>query len=255
MTKQLDQVIEQDGFVMFKDRSNLARLRHQRYVESEWKWNKRRWFIKLLSYLPGVEAILIVNTFAYHNVGPNSDIDLLIIARPKSIWAVRFFTTLLAKLLNVRPKPNKTKDAVCLSFYVTPNGLLKLPSIRLNDNDQLEAYWLAQAMPVYDPNGYAKQMANSEWLMAVLPNNQPMLQHPNRTVRHTWVHTISHAVGYVLLWNTVLKKIQLWIMPKRLKELSGPLETSLVVLTDDVLKFHTRDPRRYSRYGARNSMV
>ncbi|EKD41697.1 MAG: hypothetical protein ACD_73C00573G0001, partial [uncultured bacterium] len=123
ITQQLDQVIERDGFIMFKDRPNLSGIRQHRYVESELKWNKRRWFIRLLSYLPGVEAIFIVNTFAYHNVRTDSDIDLLIITQPRAIWATRFYTTLLAKLASLRPKQNKTKDALCLSFYVTPAGI------------------------------------------------------------------------------------------------------------------------------------
>lgn len=242
-TRQMDQVIERDGFVMFKDRTSLPRIRQHRYAESELKWNKRRWFIRLLSYLPGVEAIFIVNTFAYHNVQTDSDIDLLIVTKPRAIWATRFYTTLTAKVLSVRPKPTQIKDAVCLSFYVTPTGLTHLKDLRRDNDDALEAYWLAQAMPVYDPSGYAKQIAKSEWLMSVLPNNQPVQQHINRSIKHTWLHNVTHTLGKLLLWNKLLKSLQLWIMPKRLKELSGPLETGVVVLTDDLLKFHTRDPR------------
>lgn len=241
--KQLTQLVEQGGFVMFHDRTHLPAIRQQHYVESELKWNKRRWFIRLLSYLPGVEAIFIVNTFSYHNVRPDSDIDLLIIARSNAIWATRFYTTLLAKFANMRPKPHKTKDAVCLSFYATPTGLPKLATLRRDDNDALEAYWLAQAMPVYDPYGCAQPMANGKWLKTVLPNNQPVVQHRNRSIQQTWLHIICHTLGRVVLWNRLLKKLQLWVMPKPLKQLSGPLETGVVVFNDDILKFHTHDPR------------
>lgn len=263
-TRQLDQVVEQDGFVMFKDRTNLPRIRQQRYIESELKWNKRRWFIKLLSYLPGVEGIFLVNTLAYHNVQADSDIDLLIVSRPQAIWAVRFYTTLAAKLFNLRPKPDHTRDAVCLSFYVTPSGLKQLASVRQNDDDALEAYWLVQALPIYDPKNYRQQLVECKWLHTVLPKNQPVQPHHNRTIRHTWLHNVSHAIGRLFLWNTLGKRIQLWVMPKKLKELSGPLPQAIVILDDNLLKFHTRDPRaellkewadRYSRYGARNSVA
>ncbi|MBI4408005.1 MAG: hypothetical protein HY565_05920 [Candidatus Kerfeldbacteria bacterium] len=241
--KQLDQLVELDGFVMFKNRSTLATIRKQRYIESELKFNKRRWYIWLLTLLPGVEAILLVNTFSYHNVRTESDIDLLIVSRPHTIWATRFYTTVVAKLLRVRPRPNKSQDALCLSFYATPQGLPKLTDLQSHPNDAMEAYWIAQAMPVYDPRHYVQQIVNSKWLNTVLPNNQPITQHINRCIKHTWLHTIMHALGRLLLWNGVLKIVQLWIMPKQLKQLSGPLETSSVVLTDDLLKFHTRDPR------------
>lgn len=242
-TKQLDQLVKVSGFVMFKNRSQLAATRKQRYIESELKFNKRRWYLWLLTLLPGVEAIFLVNTFAYHNVRAESDIDLLIVSRPRAIWATRFYTTLVAKLLRVRPRPNKNRDALCLSFYTTPQGLPTLTNLRRHDHDAMEAYWLAQAMPVYDPLHYAQQIVNSKWLHTVLPNNQPVIKHMNRSIRPTWLHSLSHALGKVLLWNSVLKTIQLWIMPKQLKQLSGPLATGIVVLNDDLLKFHTHDPR------------
>lgn len=243
ITRQMNQIIEHDGFVMFKDRASLPRIRQHRYVESELKWNKRRWFIRWLSYLPGVEAIFLTNTFAYHNVKTDSDIDVLIVTRPHTIWATRFYTTAVAKLFGVRPRPHRTKDTLCLSFYITPTGLTQLEKLRSDDDDALEAYWIVQAMPVYDPHGYAKQIANSEWLKQVLPNNQPVQQHINRSIKHTWLHSVTHTLGKLLLWNKLLKTLQFWIMPKQLKQLSGPLETGVVVLTDDLLKFHTRDPR------------
>lgn len=242
-TKQLEQVIEQDGFVMFKNRLTLTTIRKQRYIESELKFNKRRWYIWLLTLLPGVEAIFLVNTFSYHNVRAESDIDLLIVSRPRAIWATRFYTTVVAKLLRVRPRPHKSQDALCLSFYATPQGLPKLTDLQRNPNDAMEAYWIAQAMPVYDPLHYAERIANSAWLNTVLPNNQPITQHTNRCVEQTWLHTILHTMGRLLLWNALLRQLQLWIMPKQLKQLSGPLATSIVVLDDELLKFHTRDPR------------
>ncbi len=241
--KQLPQLVAADGFVMFQQRSELTSIRKQRYIESELKFNKRRRYIWLLTLLPGVEAIFLVNTFSYHNVRAESDIDLLIVSQPRTIWATRFYTTVVAKLLRVRPRPNKSQDALCLSFYATPQGLPKLTDLQRHPNDAMEAYWIAQAMPVYDPHHYAQQIVNSKWLHTVLPNNQPVVEHMNRSMRHTWLHQICHTLGKLLLWNNILKKLQLWIMPKQLKQLSGPLETSSVVLDDELLKFHTRDPR------------
>lgn len=240
----LPQLTTAGGLIMLAGREQLARTRAAHYVESEMKFNKRRRLLKLFSLLPGVQAIFLVNTMAYHNVRANSDIDLLIVAPPHKIWAVRFYTTMLAKLLRVRPQPNQTKDsALCLSFYATPAGLTKLPQLRISDEDAMEAYWLAQAFPIYDPTHTANQFVNSTWLKTVLPNTTIQSQHSNWLIRETWMHKVCHAIGRLLLWNRLLKQFQLWIMPQQLKQLSGPLETSVVVLTDDVMKFHTHDPR------------
>jgi hypothetical protein len=240
---QLPSLVSTGGFVMFAKREGLATTRQSRYIESELKWNKRRWFIQWLSYLPGVQAIFLVNTLAYHNVQSDSDIDLLIVAQPKKIWAVRFYTTLLAKLFGVRPKPGRTKDAVCLSFYATPTGLTQLAQLRSSDDDVLEAYWLAQALPLYDPHHYAAQLIHNPWIKTVLPNTVPQTTHFNRQIHVTWLHQVMQAFGQLWLWNSLLKQLQLWFMPARLKQLSGPLETAVVVLSNDVMKFHTYDPR------------
>lgn len=230
------------GLVMFTGR-HLAATRAQHYVESESKFNKRRWLLKLLSFMPGVEAIYIVNTMAYHNVRADSDIDLLMVAPEGKIWAVRFYTTLLAKMLGVRPQPNHTQDALCLSFYVTPKGIRQLPQIRSTDQDAMEAYWLAQAFPIYDPQHIAQLFINSDWLKRVLPNTTKQMPHNNWLIQHTWLHRLLRPMGRLLLWNDLLKRLQLWIMPQQLKQLSGPLENSVVVLTDTVMKFHMHDPR------------
>lgn len=240
---QLPMLTTAGGFIMFQGRETLADTRQQRYMESELKWNKRRWFIRWLTYLPGVQAIFLVNTLAYHNVQTNSDIDLLIVARPKKIWAVRFYTTLLAKLLGVRPKPGRTKDAICLSFYATPTGLTQLAQLRKEEDDALEAYWLAQAVPIYDPQLLIKQLTETSWIKTVLPNTTVPAPHFNRQIRHTQFHSLLQGIARIWLWNHPLKQLQLWLMPARLKQLSGPLETGVVVLTDEVMKFHTYDPR------------
>ncbi|MFA6474962.1 MAG: hypothetical protein WCV88_02045 [Patescibacteria group bacterium] len=236
VAKQLPQLIEHGGFVMFQGRENLSVIRQQRYQESERKWNKRRRLLGWLTMLPGVRAMALVNTLAYHNVQCNSDVDILIVTAPDHIWSTRFYTTLLAKLLNVRPKPNHTKDAICLSFYVTPTGLTKLDQLRNNDGDLLEAYWLAQLLPIYDPQHLFKNL-QYDWIKQVLPNTPAYQMYPNRTVGS------SHLPDRLWLWERLLKKLQLWFMPKQLKQLSGPIESSVVVLSDDILKFHTYDPR------------
>ncbi len=239
----MPQLAIHNGFVMLAGRTDLVRTRAEHYVESEIKFNKRRRLLSFFALLPGVQAIYVVNTMAYHNVHADSDIDLLIVAQPKKIWAVRFYTTVLAKFLRVRPRPGHTKDALCLSFYATTDGLAKLPQLRHSDADAMEAYWLAQAFPIYDPEHTAVQFVNSAWIKTVLPNSAIQTPHSNWLIQHTWFHTLCHRIGSIFLWDSLLKQLQLWIMPRQLKQLSGPLESGVVVLTDDVMKFHTHDPR------------
>ncbi|EKD76660.1 MAG: hypothetical protein ACD_43C00030G0010 [uncultured bacterium] len=240
---RLRQVELRDGIVCLRGRGELAKIRADRYLESERKFLLRRNYLWLLSLLPGVQAIWIVNTMAYHNVRRSSDIDLLIVTAPGKIWSTRFFTTAVAKILGLRPAEHHTQDTLCLSFYLTADEL-NLQALTANDNERYEAYWLAETMPVYDPANLLKQcfIANP-WLEQCLPNAQPMALHNNRMVQQTWFHNMLHFCGRFLLWESLWRWLQIQLLPKKLKALNGPVASAVVVLSPTILKFHTRDPR------------
>lgn len=231
-----------NGLVTFIDRGQLASTRAERYLESNYKFKKRLPYITLLTYLPWVEAVLVVNSLAYSNASDQSDIDLLIITRPGKIWSTRFFTTTLTKILGIRPQPHHTKDTLCLSFYLTTDAL-NLMALSNSQADRHQAYWLSQAYPVYDPKNILTQLqAANTWLQPLLPYHLPVIPHPQRIIIHTWLHT---TIQTILGWSTfeqTLKKLQLLILPSRLKRLSAQPE-QLVVLSNTLLKFHTHDPR------------
>ncbi|MBI2415982.1 MAG: nucleotidyltransferase domain-containing protein [Candidatus Kerfeldbacteria bacterium] len=232
-----------NGWLTLVGREQIIQTRHERYNASEQKWHKRLPYLRLLSFLPGVEAILIVNTLAYHNARPASDIDLLIITRPGKIWSTRFFTTLLAKLLRLRPRPGYTKDTLCLSFYLD-RSQLDLNALNNGSADRHQAYWLAQAFPVYDPQQLATALLIANpWVKQRLPQTVPLQLHPYRTIRHTWLHHIVQSGLGLLAFEGLLKRLQLAILPRQLKQLHGPIQSAVVVLSDRLLKFHTYDPR------------
>lgn len=233
-----------NGVFCLHGRGGLAKIRAERYLESERKFLLRRKYLWLLSLLPGVRAIWIVNTMAYHNVRRSSDIDLLIVAAPNKIWSTRFFTTAFAKLLGLRPSQYHTQDTLCLSFYITADHL-NLSQLTKPNHERYEAYWLAQTLPVYDPANLLQHCFTANpWLKQALPNAQPAAQHYNRMISHTWLHDVNHTLGRLVLWEPLWRALQLRLLPKKLKQLSGPpVETAVVALSSTLLKFHTHDPR------------
>ncbi len=238
----LPQLQIQQGLVMFHDRTQLVTVRSNRYLESERKFKKRLPYIQLLTYLPGIQAIFIVNSLAYYNATENSDIDLLIITTPGKIWSTRFFTTVLAKLLRLRPRPGYTKDTLCLSFYVTSDAL-ELTKLSRNHQDAHQAYWLSQVYPVYDPDHLTMKLFSANtWLKILLPNHLVPIVHPERSIQQTWLQRFSQMILSVFSWEQLLKKLQLNILPAKLKTLNAQPE-QIVLLSDTLLKFHTHDPR------------
>lgn len=240
----LPQIEFSDGVFYLRGRNAITQTRAERYLESERKFLLRRRYIWLLSFLPGVRAIWIVNTLAYHNVRRSSDIDLLIVTAPGKIWSTRFFTTSLAKLLGLRPSEHHTQDTLCLSFYLTADQMDLSALTQHGQHERYEAYWLAETMPVYDPKHLLERcFAANPWLKRSLPNAAPMSLHYNRSVPQTWLQTTLHWCDTLVLWEPIWRWLQLRLLPEKLKNLSGPIDSAAVVLSPTLLKFHTRDPR------------
>lgn len=245
IVESMSQVEYVDGLISLQGRGKeLRALRAERYLESERKYRLRLRYIRWLSYLPGVRAIFVVNSLSNQNVQRDSDIDLLIVARRGKIWSTRFFTTALAKLLGIRPRPERRQDALCLSFYIDESALQMQALSQHGQYEMFEAYWLRQMMPVYDPHTVrARIAAANPWLDVLLPNGHMQRLHPDRTIQPTTLHGILHIMFGWLMIEPLWRRLQLAVLPAKLKELCGPIESSVVVLAPELLKFHTKDPR------------
>src|SRR3990167_8317569 len=96
-----------NGFYYLKGREGLVEERKRRYVISDHKYKRAKFWIGFLQYAPFVRAIAICNNLSYHNAKDSSDIDLLVITEPEHIWTARFFLTGFLKLFRLRPGDRK----------------------------------------------------------------------------------------------------------------------------------------------------
>lgn len=213
-----------------------AEVRIKKYKIAEKKWKKVEPYLKILSNLPAVKALFVCNRLAWWNTDENSDIDLFIIAQKNKIWTTRFFTTGLAKILNLRPTPQKTKDKICLTFYITEDNL-NLEKYKACQPDVHFIYWLNQMVPVYDPfNLYKKLLI---WTKKYLPYIYPYDPTMRRRIRTFFLKKIFDLIP----GEKIYKAIQLKILPEKLKKLAN--KNNNVIIQDNILKFHDQDKRVY----------
>ncbi|MFH1781259.1 MAG: hypothetical protein ABH835_01440 [Patescibacteria group bacterium] len=233
-------IASKQGFYFLKDREKLVELRKQRYINSQLKFKKRLKFIKILTYLPFVEGIFIANNLAVSNVKDDSDIDLIIVAK-KNIWTTRLFTTTKIAALGLRPTPQKSKDKICLSVYLTHNHL-NLEKYKINRQDIHYTYWADQIIPIYDKNNiYKKYREANHWIKTDLPNSLAyQVAKPRKIDNNVW-KDISQNIFGLLSFEKFYKKIQLKKLPLKLKNLMN--KDNRVVINDEILKFHDNDPR------------
>jgi len=74
------QIEMRNGFYFLPERSNLVEKRQKKHEISEKFWDRAVLAAKLLSYLPYIKMVSVVNSLTYFNCDKDSDIDLFIVA-------------------------------------------------------------------------------------------------------------------------------------------------------------------------------
>jgi len=195
---------------------------------------------KLLRYIPGIYLIAVCNSLSYNKALPDSDIDLFIITAQNRIWTVRFIALFFLHILGLRPgQGGKNKDKVCLSFFVTQNNL-NLEKYKICPQDNYLRFWIANLKPLYDQKKmYKKFVQKNKW--ANLENKSYFIPNYKRKVRKSILKPFLDLLGSSVL-EILAKKIQLKIMPKKLKKTACSLD-SKVIISNQILKFHLNDRR------------
>lgn len=242
----------EEGFYFLKGRNETVQTRKRRYLLAKQKVRRAKFLIKLISMLPFIKAIFICNDVAYQNAPDDSDIDLAIITSANRIWSARFFSTTLMKLLAKRPTPRKRKDRICLSFYFTENNLNLHPLAY--ENDIHFSYWISQFVPVYGKTELiARFFQANSWIKNYLPGFVFKAPPVIARLRLSFGEASEKVLGDEAIsertretkmapLELLLKKIQLRVLPERLKQLAQENNTN-VVISDTILKFHDKDNR------------
>jgi len=240
-----------NGFYFLKGREGLVDERKKRYVISDHKFRRARFWIGFLQYAPFVRAIAICNNLSYQNAMNSSDIDLLVITEPRHIWTARFFLTGFLKLFRLRPGDRKNYDGLCPSFFVS-NRALDMESLALKGGDPHFAFLTNDIVPMSGKKEYFEKLfADNHWVEEEMPARLKSLFHPRRYLKS---HAITNGLKRIaetfflvfLLAEKILEKFQGRILPDELSRLAE-ISNSGVFISSDVLKFHKNDRRAYFR--------
>ncbi len=110
-----------NGFYFLPGRGAIYDRRIEREKITTAKWKKflklSRWF----SVAPYLRGLFASGSMAINNAGPDSDFDVLVIARSGRLYTCRFFLWCISSLLGARRKRFDTMapDKFCLNHYVT----------------------------------------------------------------------------------------------------------------------------------------
>ncbi len=216
-------------------------LRRERFLDATRKFKKLRRAMRFVRLVPGVVGVAAGNTLAWWNTRPDSDIDLLVVTRPGTIWLARLLVVTPFALLGKRPGAASV-DPFCFSFFVTTDAL-DFSSLRLDGGDPYLAYWTRSLVPVFDRGGVFDRLSNeNRWAREVLPNARPSrrpspsLSSPLLRSRRSWGRSFVAAT-----LDRLAKSIQLRRFPQKIRDRMNV--DSHVIVNDRMLKFHENDRR------------
>lgn len=240
-----------DGVYFLRGREEIVEERKKRYVISDQKLKRARKWMRVLQYMPFIEAIAVCNSLGYHNGRASSDIDLFVVTTPKRVWTARFFFTGLLKLFYLRPESGHTADGICPSFFASSIALNMEP-FAMKPFDPYLLFWTTQVTP-FTSRGLTSDhfTAANVWVKESLPAALLSTDHPQTMLLRGSIGKIAQpCIEWVLraipTSERLLRALQYRIMPDRLSRLSREAGSG-VFLSDDVLKFHEHDRREYFR--------
>lgn len=216
--------------------SDDRRATDEKYLQYLKKMKIARRGIRVLAHVPFVRAVFICNIFPV-TVRSSSDMDVFVVVKHGRLWITRLLCTLALSIFGLRRRHGMHEDHVCLSFYVT-DAHLDLTDIKKGDDVYL-AYWVKTLLPVYDPENLLEVIhAKNQWANAFVVLDPPVAL-PQRQQVHarkigTWLcDDWSERVAKLMQTKMMLKNKQ-----SKLKE-----QTTDVIISDSMLKFHEHDRR------------
>lgn len=143
-------VIEEDGRLALAEggRRILDQIR-ERDIFQPRKRRRAASVARWLAALGGVRFVALANTTALGNARDGGDLDFFVIARSGTLWSTRLLGAGPFKFLGRLPTKDRTRDAVCLSYFVSDDNP-RLDSHLLPGDDPYFRYWFLSLLPLYD---------------------------------------------------------------------------------------------------------
>lgn len=153
------------GYLYLSGRKNIINKRLLREKYSKEKLAFLQPTIGLLSQIPSLQAIFITGSLSLANASKNSDIDLMIISKPNTLWLTRFFVVSLLKLRGQYRSNIHLRDKICPNIFLDTNHL------EIKDQNLYTAHEILQAKCLYDSGGVEKNwLEENKWTKDYLPN-------------------------------------------------------------------------------------
>lgn len=136
----------------------------ERLVEY-WQWAGKK--AHILTYVPFVELVMVMNGLAWGVLNEHSDIDLFVVAKVGRVWTVRGWMLLWLRMLGLRATTKLQAKRFSPEFFVDTSHQM----IPLNHSisPHLTSFWVADFTPLVYPQKFEEFWRANHWLAEYLP--------------------------------------------------------------------------------------
>lgn len=242
---RLNIIVYRDGLYALEDWDDKQYKENQQEIEK--RWTRVRRYYWLLSAIPFVQHVSVINSVAMGNADKDSDIDFFVVTKPNRLYFVRSLIIVLFKLLGVYKNKSRTNMQFCFGFYITSDKL-NIKEIMLPEEDPYLVFWMGTMTPIISLKYYEKFIKENKWIFAWLPNLRTMNRlefyrklHPSEMLKMT-----LELLCYIpaAIFEPLLRRIH---VNHTFKLPENHWGTSSTVANKQMLKLHALDPRKEIR--------
>jgi len=240
---QSGKIIAHDGLYALKTWNDSAYLSNKTEISKRWrKVGKYFW---LLSVIPFIDQLSIINSLAFGNAHQESDIDFFVVTKPNRLYFVRSLIIVLFRMLGVYKTREFVNERFCFGFYVTSKNP-SLAGVLIEGEDPLFAFWFASFAPLLDRKAYRSLVEANNWIYEYFPNF-------DYVTRLTYIQEPGIILRSIKFLLEILLFIPAMILEPLLRYIhirhtfnlpENHWETSTTVANKSMLKLHALDPRK-----------
>jgi hypothetical protein len=208
------------------------------------RWRKVQKYYWLLSAIPFVENLSVINSMAMGNADHESDIDFFVITKPGRLYFVRTVIIMLFKLLGVYKTRQKINEQFCFGFYMASSDV-NIKPLLLAGEDPYMAFWTGTIIPIVGESAYQKFIKDNRWIFSSLPNFRPE-QRLDRIRSLRARRKLKRLLEWVaFIPAVILEPLLRWYHIRHTFRLpENHWATSSTVANKNMLKLHALDPRQ-----------
>jgi len=228
-------VVQTSGYYYLEGQTPLVLKRTMRMRLAKKKIAIAAKTAKLLSTIPTVKMVGLTGALAMRNTNDDSDIDMMIVTKEKTLWVTRMLAYSLLILFGMKlrkPGNYDQKDKMCLNIWIDERDLVW----EKKSQNIFTAHEIAQIEPLYDRGGvYKKLMERNKWIKRYWPNAVQKRYFMKEVTSSIYTSLI---ILPFTLFEPIARKMQMTYMKKKItretvtptKALFHPVDWSSIVI-------------------------